>query len=90
MVALGTSLPELASTVVAAIRRHTDVAVSNIGSCLFNILFILGPTAVITPMPISQEFMHIDIWVMSVATVALIPMIFRNYQIDRIEALIYF
>ena len=91
MVALGTSLPEMASTIVAALRRHTDVAVANIiGSCLFNILFILGLTAVITPLPIAKEFMQIDIWVMSVAAVILVPMIFRNFQIDRIEALILF
>lgn len=53
IVAVGTSLPELATSVVAAIKGHSGMAVGNvIGSCLFNILFVLGTSAVITPLPL--------------------------------------
>ncbi len=53
IVAVGTSLPELATSVVAAIKGHSGMAVGNvIGSCLFNILFVLGVSAVITPLPL--------------------------------------
>ncbi|MDD6943665.1 MAG: sodium:calcium antiporter, partial [Muribaculaceae bacterium] len=53
IVAVGTSLPELATSVVAAIKGHSGMAVGNvIGSCLFNILFVLGASAVITPLPL--------------------------------------
>lgn len=53
IVAVGTSLPELATSVVAAIKGHSGMAVGNvIGSCLFNILFVLGASAAITPLPL--------------------------------------
>lgn len=61
VVAIGTSLPELATSVVAAIRRHADIAIGNIvGSNIFNVFFVLGTTSVITPLPISAE-LNIDI-----------------------------
>ncbi|MGN0237384.1 MAG: calcium/sodium antiporter [Lepagella sp.] len=53
IVAVGTSLPELATSVVAAVKGHSGIAVGNvIGSCLFNILFVLGASAAITPLPL--------------------------------------
>ncbi len=65
VVALGTSLPELATSVVAARRGHSAVAVGNVvGSNAFNILLILGITALISPLPISAHMAHVDIPVM--------------------------
>lgn len=89
IVALGTSLPELAATAIAAMRRHADVAIGNvIGSCLFNILSILGITAMITPLEIAPDIQKIDIWVMLGASLALVPMLLGDYRIGRRDALL--
>ncbi len=65
VVALGTSLPELATSITAARRGHTDVAVGNvIGSNAFNIMLILGTTAVISPLTVSERMARVDIPVM--------------------------
>lgn len=61
IVAVGTSLPELATSVIAALRKQTEIAVGNvIGSCVFNIFGILGITAVITPIPVDARFAMLD------------------------------
>jgi cation:H+ antiporter len=63
--ALGTSLPELASTTVAAVYRNSDVALGNVlGSNLFNILAVLGVTLMLTDIPVDEAFLRLDIWVM--------------------------
>ncbi len=63
--ALGTSLPELASTTVAALYRNSDVALGNVlGSNLFNILAVLGVTLMLTDIPVDEAFLKLDIWVM--------------------------
>ena len=71
IVAVGTSLPELATSIVATIRKQTDIAVGNVvGSNIFNILGILGTTAVITPIPAEPRFAGIDMfWVAGVSVV---------------------
>ncbi|WP_126976593.1 calcium/sodium antiporter [Frigidibacter oleivorans] len=62
IVAVGTSLPELATTVVAAFRRQADIAVGNVvGSNVFNILGILGITALIAPIPVDPRFFRLDV-----------------------------
>ena len=65
IVAIGTSLPELATSVIAALRKQTEIAVGNIvGSNIFNIFGILGTTAVIAPIPVEARFTAIDMpWV---------------------------
>ncbi len=63
IVALGTSLPELVTSATAAVKGNADIAIGNIvGSNIFNILFILGTTALVTPVPFEPEFM-IDGWI---------------------------
>ena len=63
IVAVGTSLPELATSVIAAFRKHTEIAVGNIvGSNIFNIFGILGLTALIAPIPAEARFAAIDMW----------------------------
>ncbi|WP_068086519.1 calcium/sodium antiporter [Polycladidibacter stylochi] len=65
VVALGTSLPELSTTLMAAMRNHSAVALGNvIGSNIFNILAIMGITSIITPVPIPQQLIDFDVWVM--------------------------
>lgn len=69
VVALGTSLPELATCLVAALRRRTDMLVGNIlGSNLFNILSIVGLTALVKPLVIEPEVMAVEMWVMAATT----------------------
>ena len=64
LVAIGTSLPELAAGIIAAYRNHTDVALGNVlGSNLFNILSILGTTTLVTPISINPEIID-DLWIM--------------------------
>jgi cation:H+ antiporter len=69
IVAVGTSLPELATSVIAAYRKHTEIAVGNIvGSNIFNIFGILGITALIAPIPADPRFATIDMpWAMATA-----------------------
>lgn len=69
IVAVGTSLPELATSVIAAIRKQTEIAVGNVvGSNIFNIFSILGITALITPIPADPRFSSIDMpWVAGTA-----------------------
>ncbi len=65
LIALGTSLPELSTTVIAAFHKSSDVAIGNvIGSNLFNILAILGITALLVDIPVDPAFLRFDLWVM--------------------------
>lgn len=85
LVALGTSLPELATTVMAAIRRQADVALGNvIGSNMFNLLAIIGITALVGPIPVDPEFLRFDLWVMLGASLLLVPFVFMKQDIGRI------
>ena len=73
LVALGTSLPELATTVVAACRRHAGVALGNVvGSSIFNILGILGLVPLFGDVPIPRSIVTFDLWVMLGASVAFV------------------
>lgn len=84
LVAIGTSLPELATAIVAAIRRHSDVVLGNvIGSNIFNILAILGVTVVIQPIEISARFRDIDTPVMLGAALVLLGLLFASKKIGR-------
>jgi cation:H+ antiporter len=84
IVAVGTSLPELATSVVAALRRHADVALANIvGSNIFNILAILGLTAVVTPVPVAARFATFDSPVMLAVAAASTLMLFALREIGR-------
>ena len=85
LVAIGTSLPELATTVMAAIRRHADVALGNvIGSNLFNLLGIMGVTVLVGPVPVDPGFLKVDLWVMLGATLFLVPFVFMRRDVTRI------
>lgn len=84
LVALGTSLPELATTTVAALRRQADVVLGSvIGSNMFNLLAIIGIAALIGPIPVAPEFLRFDLWVMLGASVLLAPFVFWRWNITR-------
>jgi cation:H+ antiporter len=69
LVALGTSLPELAASVAAARHKHADLAVGNvIGSCIFNLLAIMGTVSIVVPIRVTPEIKNFDLWVMLVVT----------------------
>lgn len=85
LVALGTSMPELATTVMAALRRQADVALGNvIGSNMFNLLAIIGITTLVGPIPVDAEFLVFDLWVMLGASLLIIPFVFFAKDISRI------
>ncbi|MFN3606902.1 MAG: calcium/sodium antiporter [Cypionkella sp.] len=72
VVAIGTSLPELATSVIAALRKQTEIAVGNVvGSNIFNIFSILGITAVIAPIPAEARFAAVDMPVVGISAVGL-------------------
>ncbi len=88
LVAVGTSLPELATTVVAAWRKHTDVVIGNIlGSNLFNILAILGVTALIKPIPFTGQIAEQDVWIMLAVSALLLPLMLSGKGIGRKEGI---
>ena len=82
LVAIGTSLPELATTVMAALRRQADVALGNvIGSNIFNLLGIIGVASMVAPIPVAPEFLSYDLWVMLGASLLLVPFVFFGKDI---------
>ncbi|WP_093972448.1 calcium/sodium antiporter [Boseongicola aestuarii] len=84
VVAVGTSLPELVTSVMAALRRQSGIAFGNvIGSNIYNILGILGVTALVQPIPIPPEIAQLDVWVMLAAAVALIIVVMAWQRIGR-------
>lgn len=85
LVALGTSLPELATTVMAAMRKQADVALGNvIGSNMFNLLAIIGITTLVGPIPVDPSFLNFDLWVMLGASLLLVPFVFYKQDIGRV------
>ena len=89
LVAIGTSLPELATTVVAALRRQADVALGNvIGSNMFNLLAIIGIASLVGPIPVDPEFLRFDLWVMLGASILLAPFVYMHWNITRIWGLV--
>ena len=84
LIALGTSLPELSTTVIAAFHKSSDVALGNvIGSNLFNILAILGITSMITDIPVDPSFMSYDLWVMLAVAVGLWLLVLIKAKISK-------
>ncbi len=86
LVAFGTSLPELATSLVAAFRHEGDIAFGNvIGSNVFNILLVLGATAAAVPFPIASTDMAWDTLVMIGFSLALVPCVLTGYKLGRAE-----
>jgi cation:H+ antiporter len=90
LVAIGTSLPELATTVMAAIRKHADVALGNvIGSNMFNLLAIIGIAALVGPLPVEPKLLMYDLWVMLAASLLLAPFVFRGWHMGRVWGIVF-
>lgn len=88
VVAIGTSLPELATSVVASIKGERDIAAGNVvGSNLFNVLSVLGMTAIVVPegVPVAASVLSFDLPVMFAVGLACLPIFFSGYCIERWE-----
>ncbi len=90
VIALGTSLPELAVCAVAACRGHSDIAVGNVvGSNLFNILGVAGVVAMVEPLPVSGNILSFDIWVMLVSTALVLPILAGRWHPARLSGVFF-
>lgn len=90
IVAIGTSLPELAAAFAAATRGNCALVMGNVlGSNLFNLLAVMGVTAMIAPIPVPDQFLNLDLWVMLAATLILIPFVAFQTRITRIPAIAF-
>lgn len=87
---MGTSLPELVACVVAAVRKHADVALANImGSNIYNVLGILGTTAIVHPIAIPDVIAVFDIRVMVAATALLMLFLRTGWVLRRWEGIVF-
>lgn len=89
IVAFGTSIPELVTSVIAAIKKESDISVGNlIGSNIFNILCVLGFTAIIKETPVSEQVITVDVFWMIGIALLLLPLMWYKYSINRIKGFI--
>ncbi len=92
VVAVGTSMPEIATSVLAAMRGERDLAVGNaVGSNLFNLMSVLGLSAIISPsnLPVSDGAQSVDLPIMTAVAVACLPVFFNGYALKRWEGFIF-
>lgn len=90
IVAVGTSLPELATSVIAAFRKHSEVAIGNVvGSNIFNILGILGITSAVQPLAIPQSMLTFDVPVMIAASLVFAGLVLMAGRISRLAAIAF-
>ncbi|HKJ69413.1 MAG TPA: calcium/sodium antiporter [bacterium] len=92
VVAAGTSLPEVATSVIASLKGERDIAVGNaIGSSIFNILAVLGLTSVIAPdgIRVSPGALRFDLPVLIAVSLACLPIFFSGHRIDRWEGVLF-
>lgn len=88
IVAVGTSLPELATAIVAAYKKHSDIIIGNIlGSNIFNIFAILGITSMIAPIPIQGQIAAIDVWLMFGVAIFLSLYLLRGIKIGFLSGM---
>ena len=90
LIAVGTSLPELAASVMAAIRGHSDIAVGNVvGSNLFNMLCVAGAVSAIAPLPVAPQIQMFDVWIMLAATVMFVPFLVAKIHFSRVMGVLF-
>lgn len=90
LVAIGTSLPELATTVMATLRRQAEVALGNvIGSNMFNLLAIIGVASFFGDIPVAKGILAFDVWVMLGASLLLAPFVFLKWDLNRMWGIVF-
>lgn len=86
LVAVGTSLPEFTVSLLATLRNHADVAVGNVlGSNIFNLLGILGVSALLQPLPIHGRILNFDQWVMLGMSILVLVLLYSGSRLTRLE-----
>ncbi len=92
VVSIGTSLPEIVTAVIAALKGERDIAVGNvIGSNILNILVVLGVTGLIIPtsIPVQPSLIRFDLIILLAASFACLPIFFTRHRIDRFEGFVF-
>ena len=89
LVAFGTSVPELAASSIAAFRKEQEISIGNIfGSNLFNLLAIIGITAIVSPMKVAEEILSFDIFWMLATSFAILPLALIKSRIGRLDGVL--
>ena len=92
IIAIGTSAPELVTTLVSTVRNHRDIAIGNlIGSSVYNIAFILGATAVVAPgrLPVTEPLIRVDLPVMAAVVLVCVPVFITGRRMSRAEGALF-
>ena len=92
IVAIGTSSPELVTTIVSTLRKQRDIAIGNLlGSSVYNILFILGVTCLVpsSAIPVAQSLIAVDIPVMTVVALVCVPVFYSGREVSRTEGALF-
>ena len=90
MVAIGTSLPELATVIAAATKRQSGLIIGNVmGSNIFNILGVMGVTATVADIPVGGQILTFDIWVMAAAAIVLVSLILIGSALNRRKGTVF-
>ncbi len=86
VVAAGTSLPEFVVTVVSALEGKVDIGVGNVvGSCIYNLLFVVGGAAVLRPLTMVPATLRFEVPIMAVSMLVLVPMLWTDHRISRVQ-----
>jgi len=89
LIAVGTSLPELATSLVAAYRRETDICIGNVvGSNIFNVLLILGTVATVRPLAVPESVLHFELPAMFLLCLLLWPIMVTGRRVSRLEGIL--
>lgn len=90
LIAVGTSLPELATAIVAGYRKHPEVALGNaLGSNVFNILAIIGALALLIPVQVAPEILYFDFWVMGGVALLIMVLLWARIRIGRVVGFVF-
>jgi len=90
VLAIGTSLPELAASIVAALRGHSDIAIGNVvGSNMFNVLAVVGLVTMVTPLNAPAQILEFDLWVMLAVTIFMIPYLLGQLRLGRVASALF-
>ena len=91
IIAFGTSVPELVTSAVAAFKKETDISIGNlIGSNIFNIMAVIGITAIVKPIPVTEDVISYDmIWMLAIA-LGLLPLMLIGKKLGRLKGVMLF
>jgi cation:H+ antiporter len=91
VIAFGTSVPELVTSLVAAFKKETDISIGNlIGSNIFNIMAVIGITATVQPMSVEPAVINFDMWWVIAVAAVLLPMMLIGKKIGRFKGALLF